>query len=200
MLDFITKSKIRRGLLLLFLYNPQREYYINQAAKLINTSSGTAQRELEKLAASGILRKEKRANLAFFKANEKNPLYHDVKSIIAKTIGIEYLLKKGLDENDKIKFAFLFGSYVKGDLKPDSDIDLFVIGAIKDSELHQLVTKVEEKIKREINYHFAGPEDFKKNLAKSFFHKEILSNYLLLVGDKNEFGKFIKTTAKRGEN
>jgi predicted nucleotidyltransferase len=195
MLDFIVKSKIRQRLLLLFMYNPGREYYINEAARLVKTSAGTAQRELEKLAGIGVLKKEKRANLAYFQADEKNPLYRDIKNIVAQTIGIEPLLKDALSKNAGIKFAFLFGSYAKGGLKPDSDIDLYVIGDIKDDWLYRAMKNVEEKIKREINYHLAAPAEFKKHLLKSFFHQEILSHYKLLTGDPHEFRRFIKRTA-----
>lgn len=194
MLNFITKSKIRQKLLLLFLYHPERAYYIGEAAKIAETSSGTAQRELEKLAVSGFLKKEKKANLAYFRINTENPLLDDVKSIVAKTIGLEQVLKDELMKVRQIKFAFLFGSYVKGDFKPDSDIDLYAIGDIDENEFYKTIKKVEVKITREINYHLSSLEEFRKNLEKSFFHKEILKKYQLLIGDENEFRKFIKQT------
>jgi predicted nucleotidyltransferase len=195
MLDIITKSKVRQKILLIFFYNPNKAYYINEVAKLIDTSSGTAQRELEKLASAGILKKEKKANLTYFQINSEHTLYSDIKNIIEKTIGLAGILKKELSGKKWIKFAFLFGSFVKGDFGPASDIDLYVIGDIREDELYRAVKKAEEKIMRDINYHISGEEEFKINLKKSFFHKEILRDYLLLIGDKNEFGKFIKPTA-----
>lgn len=192
MLDIITKSKIRQKIILMFVYNPDKEYYINEIAKSVMTSSGTAQRELEKLVFSGILRKEKKANLAYFRVNGENPLFGDIKNIVEKTIGIESILRKELALNKKIKFAFLFGSYVKGDFGSMSDIDIYVIGGIKEKELYRAVKKAEKTINREISYHISTEEEFKKNLRKSFFHKEILNNYLLLIGDENEFKEFIK--------
>ena len=195
MLNIITKSKIRQRLILLFSYNPGKEYYINEAARLAKTSAGTAQRELKKLAAFGFLKKEKRANLAFFKADKDNPLFYDIKNIVDKTIGIEYLLRKALTPESGIKFALLFGSYVKGDFNANSDIDLFIIGKVQEKDIYRRLKAVEEKIAKEINYHFSSAPEFKKNLKKSFFHREILGQYLLLIGDKNEFGKFIKSAA-----
>ena len=192
MINFITKSKIRQKLLLLFLYHPERAYYISEAAKIVKTSSGTAQRELEKLAGSGFLVKEKKTNLTYFRINAENPLLDDIESIAAKTIGLEQLLKDELGKLEQIKFAFLFGSYVKGDFKPDSDIDLYAVGDIDENEFYKTVKTVEAKIMREVNYHLSNSEEFRKNLEKSFFHKEILKNYQLLIGNENEFRKFIK--------
>ena len=195
MLNIITKSKIRQRLILLFIYSPEKEYYINEAAKLAKTSAGTAQRELEKLVAFGFLKKEKRANLAFFRADKESPLFHDIRNLVDKTIGIEYLLQQALAPEPGIKFAFLFGSYVKGDFNAKSDIDLFIIGDAQEKEIYRRLKTVEEKIMKEINYHLSSAAEFRKNLKKSFFHKEILGHYLLLIGDKNEFGKFVKSAA-----
>lgn len=177
---------------MLFIYNPGRSYYINETAKLVQTSSGTAQRELENLTKSGFLIKEKKANLAYFKINVNNPILSDIKNIVDKTIGIEHILKEEFRNVKKIDFAFLFGSYVKMDLKPDSDIDLYVIGEIGENELYKKIKKAEGKIYREINYHLSTKEEFRKNLKKSFFHKEILGNYVLIIGKENEFRRFIK--------
>lgn len=191
-LNLISKSKIRQRIILLFVYNLGKSYYINEAAKLVKTSAGTAQRELERLAKSGFLMKEKKANLVYFKINAANSLLPEIKSIIDKTIGLEIILKKELKGIKNIDFVFLFGSYVKGDFKFDSDIDLYVIGKAEEDSLYKKIKKIEEQIHREINYHLSTPEEFRKKSKQSFFYKEILSKYILIIGDEYEFREFIK--------
>lgn len=191
MLNLITKSKIRQGIILLFVYNPSKEYYINEIAKLAKTSAGTTQRELEKLLANGFLVKSRRANLVYYRLNSDNQLLPDIKNIIDKTIGLDYVLKRGLGGLNNIEFAFLFGSYVKGDFKTSSDIDLYIIGNITEKDLYEKIKTAENIIKREINYHLATAKEFKKNIKKSFFYEEILKNYLLIIGDEQQFKKFI---------
>lgn len=189
MLNLITKSKIRRNILLLFVYNPEKSYYINEVARLVKTSAGTGHRELERLTTSGILSKGKKGNLVYYRLNAANPLLGDLKNIIDKTIGAEQILKEALLAVPGIDFAFLFGSYVKGDFKADSDIDLYVIGEMQEDALHKKIKKAEEKVYRTINYHLAEKDEFKRQLKKSFFHKEILGRHILLVGDRHEFEK-----------
>ena len=191
MLDLITKSKIRQKIILLFVYNPDKEYYINEIARLIGTSAGNVQRELKKLSESGFLTKNSKGNAVYFKINRSNPLLPDIKSIVDKTIGLSHILEKELQKTEGINFAFLFGSFVKGDFGQDSDIDLYVIGEINDGELYRKIRKAEEKINREINYHLATQEEFKKSLKKSFFHKEIVAKRALIIGNENEFRKLI---------
>lgn len=101
--------------------------------------------------------------MAYFKLNVSNPVLADIKNIIDKTIGLERILKEELEGAKGINFAFLFGSYVKGGFKSDSDIDLYVIGEISEKELYKKIKKAEEKINKEINYLLPSKEEFKQN-------------------------------------
>jgi len=189
MLNLITKSEIRKKIILLFIYNPENSFYINQIARLVKTSAGNVQRELKKLEESGLLSKEKKGNSVYFKINTTSSLFDDFKNIVDKTIGLKNILEEILKKAKGIDFAFLFGSYVKGDFGLDSDIDLYVIGDINEKELHQLIKKVEEKIYREINYHLSRRKEFQEKMKESFFHREVLKNFILLIGNQNEFEK-----------
>lgn len=193
MLDFITKSQIRQRIILLFIYNPNKSYYINEVARMVKTSAGTARRELEKLFKDGLLTKKAESkNRVYYCLNKVNPLLPEIKTLVDKTIGIKYLLQKELKQDKKIDFAFLFGSYVKNDFKFDSDIDLFIIGDIEEKELYKKIKKVEEMINREINYHLSTLKEFKKNLAKNFFYKDIVKKYDLIIGEEDEFKQIIR--------
>jgi len=192
MLNLITKSEIRKKIILLLVYNSHKSYYLREMARLIGASAGNVQQELKKLKDDGFLIKEKKGNLAYFKINTKNPLFNDFKNIVDKTIGLKNILEKILNKAKGIDFAFLFGSYVKGDFGPDSDIDLYVIGDINEKELHRLIKKTEEKIYREISYHLTTRKEFQEKVKDSFFHKEILKNFILIIGNQNEFEKFIR--------
>lgn len=192
MLDLITKSKIRQKIILLFVYNPDKDYYLHEIARLVGSSAGTTQRELERLAENGLLIQEKRGNSKYFKLNTNSAIFNDFKNIVDKTIGLENILKTTLEKAKNIDFAFLFGSYVKGDFGPDSDIDLYIIGNIEEKELHRLIKSVEEKIYREINYHLCDKKEFQEKMKESFFHQEILQNFIIIIGKENEFREFIK--------
>jgi len=191
MLDLLTKSKIRQRIILLFIYNQNKEFYLSEVANLVKTSAGTAQRELNRLLQSDFLVFKKKANLSIFRLNKRYLLLNEVESIIKKTFGIEVELKNELSEINKISFAFLFGSYVKGGFRSDSDVDLFVIGDVDGDQVFKAVKKVEEIIGRAINYHIANKSEFNKKKKTSYFYKEIVANYDLLIGDEREFKKLI---------
>jgi len=192
MFDLITKSKIRKNILLLFVYNSEKEYYVNEVARLVKTSSGTAARELEKLVRGGFLKKEKKANRAYFAVDDGSNVARDIRNIVDKTIGLEHILKKELHGVGGMCFSFLFGSYANGGMKADSDIDLYVIGNVDEDDLHTRAVNAERYAHREINYHIATLDEFKEKLKTSFFHKKVVENYILLFGDESEFRKLVK--------
>jgi predicted nucleotidyltransferase len=194
MLDLISKSKIRQKIILLFINNKGNDYYINKIARLVNTSAGTTQRELKKLLQNGFLVYERKGNLVLFRLNETNPLLKEIESIINKTIGIEGSLRTELQKIKGLEYAFIFGSYAKGDFNAKSDVDLYILGDIDEDRLHKSLNKVEKLLHREVNPHISSLLEFKHKLRNSYFEKEILGKYILIAGEENEFIKITKRT------
>lgn len=191
MLELITKSKIRKRIILLFIYNQNKEFYLSQISKLVHTSVGTAQRELNRLLDSGFIFMRKKGGLNIYKLNKNYAILEEVQSIVKKTFGIEAELKRQLSRIKNITFAFLFGSYVKGGFKSKSDIDLFIIGEADEDEVFKAIQRIENLTAREINYHLASENDFCEKLRANYFHKNIVREFILLKGEENEFRKLI---------
>ena len=158
MLSLLTKSAIRRKIILLFVYNQRKEFYLSEIARQIRTSPGTAQRELNKLLAADLISYKKKGNLNLYRLNTGYALLKEVTAIVRKTIGIEVTLKTELGQVNGISFAFIFGSYAKEGLRSDSDIDLYIIGRPKEDDVDHALKKVEDTVGREINYHIADEE------------------------------------------
>jgi predicted nucleotidyltransferase len=192
MLDLLTKSKFRKKIIILFIYNQNKEYYLSEIAKFIKTSPGTTQRELNRLLKINLITMRKSGGLNVYKLNKKFNLLKEIESIVKKTIGIEIELTNLLNEIENITFSFIFGSYAKGGLKSDSDIDIFIIGKPWEDEVFEAIKKVEDLIKREINFHICSEKEFKKNLNNNYFYEDIVKDHILIKGNKDEFRKFIE--------
>ncbi len=127
-----------------------------------------------------------------YRLNEDYGLLDEIRSIIRKTFGIEVMLGKELGKLKGIQFAFLFGSFVEGSFKSDSDIDLFIIGTADDDDVFKAVQKVEDSAGREINYHLADePEFIEKSKSRSFY-RDILARPRMLIGEENELKELIR--------
>lgn len=167
---------------------------MSEIAKIVGTSAGNAQRELEGLAKDGIVKSEKKANLRYYSLDRKNPIFSDLENIVKKTIGIEAELKKIFSSLKGVKFSFIFGSYLKGEeFKSDSDVDVVIIGIPNENKLSQNIGRLERTIGREINYHiYSSVEEFREKIKKQSFLTNVVRKYQILVGDKNEFQRILR--------
>jgi len=78
-------SKNKAKLLKFFYAHPEKQFYIQEIARLLGKKAGVFQRALNNLYSEGLLTSEYKANARFFKVNEKHPIYQELRSIIAKS-------------------------------------------------------------------------------------------------------------------
>jgi predicted nucleotidyltransferase len=192
MIDILFRSKIRQKILSRFFADEGRRFYINEMARLVNTTQGTCRRELNKLVDMGVLTTKKEGNLLYYQVNKQTPLYREFSAIIQKTIGIEAKLKSSLQGFKGISYAFIFGSYAKREFKPESDIDVVIIGIIEEDSLIKVFKDVEKAIGREINYHIYTGKEFKNKLRTDSFIRNIVKNYIIIKGDEIAFRELLK--------
>ena len=106
---YITKSKIRRDLLALFFTNPSQKYYLRELQRMLGYSAGNIRRELLRFQSDNLFSIQKTANLLYYSVNTEHPLFEELKSIIAKTVGVEGSLRKSLSAIKRIKISFIYG-------------------------------------------------------------------------------------------
>jgi len=87
-----------------------------------------------------------------------------------------------------IEVAFIYGSFAKHEEGAKSDIDLLVIGKPDDSGLLREVRKLEEVLKREINYSIFRKEEFKQRIKEedSFIVDLLRNPKIFLIGGAND--------------
>jgi len=183
----ITKSKLREELLALYFTNPDKKYYLRELERILNFSVGNIRRELIKLESTGLFLSENKGNLVYYYLNQSYPLFEELKSIIFKTSGAPKMLQNILEKFNSISQAFIYGSFAKGEEKEGSDIDLLIIGEVNEDKLIEVISKLERKLQREINYTIYRKEDFKKKKEEGNpFILDILNEKkIFLIGDKN---------------
>jgi len=177
----LNKSKIRRDILFLFFLEKQNSYYIRELERILGFSAGNIRRELIALKEEGIIDFVKKGNQSHYYLNKKSPIFNEIKSIISKTIGLEFKIKKCLEPITGIKEAFIFGSFAKEKEHSLSDIDLMIIGSIDEDILIPRISKTEELLGREINYHLISEDEWKKRKDKDSFIKSITSSPVIKI-------------------
>lgn len=183
----ITKSKLREELLTLYFTTPNKKYYLRELERILNFSVGNIRRELIKLESTGLFLSENKGNLVYYYLNKSYPLFKELKSIIFKTSGAPKMLQNTLKKFDGIDRAFIYGSFAKGEERGGSDIDLLIIGEVNEDKLIEVISNVERKLQREINYSIYGKEDFKKKEKEGnpFILDILQEKKIFLIGDEN---------------
>jgi uncharacterized protein len=128
---------------LLFVH-PGERYFVRQLAAVIGEDSTNVSRELGRLAQAGLLVSVTEGRQKYYQADRKSPLFKDIRALLshlpaARTAAqpdSTNLLRRRLKINrpeltgfcrmHHIQKLSLFGSVLRADFKPESDIDVLV--------------------------------------------------------------------------
>ena len=190
----ILKSKTRSSILKTFFDDPEKEYYLRQLEEITGYSVGNIRREMIRLEAGGIFQSRDVGKTKSYKLNKNYPLYNEIKNIIRKTIGIEYSLKKVLEKEEGMDFAFIYGSYAESREHSLSDIDIIVIGSTRPRQIKSAFFEYQAALNREINSIVYTKGEFLKKLnEKNHFISFITkAKKIFIKGDENEFRRFVQ--------
>jgi predicted nucleotidyltransferase len=142
-------SKTQQKVLGLLFGRPDKTFYLNEIVRLAGVGKGSVNRELEKMRAAGLLTVTRIGNQNHYQANAECPIYDELLGIVRKSFGLvgdtsimqtsngNTLVIGGNIEISRselrdvaqrfhIRRLYLFGSAARGELRPDSDIDLLV--------------------------------------------------------------------------
>jgi len=89
-------SGSRRSILALLYGHPDEQFYLREIARRAGTGIGATQRELRQLSEAGLIQDVRRGRQVYYQANRKNPIFVELKSILAKTSGIRDILHEAV--------------------------------------------------------------------------------------------------------
>ena len=149
---FDLRSKARRRLLAYYFTNPAARHHLRDLAGRLNIDPSNLSRELRRLENDGLFRSEVSGRQKYFRLSPEYPLFREIRSIVAKTVGAVPLLAQSLKTIEGIEEAYLFGSFARNQQDAASDIDLLVIGTPHGEALAEAMQKLERQLGREVNY------------------------------------------------
>jgi predicted nucleotidyltransferase len=189
-LSQILFGRSRRSILALLYGHSDERLYLREIARRAGTGIGATQRELEQLTEAGLIHRVRHGHRVYYQANRKNPIFAELKSILAKTSGIRDILLEGLTPlENRIKLAFVYGSIARGEETASSDVDLMVVGDVSFSDVVSALGQMEAKLGREVNPTVYSSSEFREKLAaKNHFLLTIAKEKrLFVIGDEREF-------------
>jgi predicted nucleotidyltransferase len=165
---------------------PGRSYSVSELIKTTGAGSGAVQREIARLAGSGLLSVEQAGNQKRYRANPDAPIHDELVAIVCKTFGLAMPLRDALDPlSDRIHAAFVFGSTAKGSDTASSDIDLMIVSdTLAYPEVMAALHPLIERIGREINPTLYTRAELRKRIdaGNSFTTRVLAQPRIWLIG------------------
>ncbi len=191
--DALFSSTQQRVLGLLF-GQPDRSFFATEIIERLGAGSGAVQRELKKLADSGLVTVSRIGNRKHFQANPASPIFSELCALVRKTIGLLEPLREALEPaSGAVELALVYGSVAKGTETAASDIDLLLVSDTLTLEaVYRLLGSAEQSLRRPINPTLFTSEEFKRRLrdGNPFLKRVLAGETLLLKGTlPDEWGR-----------
>jgi predicted nucleotidyltransferase len=187
-IEKIFGSRTRAKVLAWFYMHSDESFFVRQIATILKEDSTNLSRELANLEKVGILSSTRHGNLKYFRANKECAFFNELKGLILKTVGVIGEIKAAIEKLPNIKYAFVYGSFARGEEKADSDVDLIIIGDVDFDKLDFLISKYEKMSGRTINHITYDHKEFlsKKKAQDGFITDVLKDKKIMLVGDEHE--------------
>jgi len=188
-------SNTLRAVLGLLFVGGNPSYHVREIERRSGSALGAIQRELARLTKAGILVKQKQGNQVYYRANSDCPIYHELRGLVLKTMGITEQLRAALESlRHKIRFAAIYGSFAIATETATSDVDLFIIGEVSLLDVVTSLSDVRAGIGREINPTVYPPEEYRKRLKeRNHFLTSLKTEPMIyLIGDARELERLGK--------
>lgn len=185
-------GQIRGGVLALLYSQTDKPFYVRQIARRLNASVGAVQRELEKLAKVGLLLRTTVGNHVFYKVDERNPVFSEMRALVGKTVGIFSILHSALQPlSEQISIAFVYGSVARQEETSASDVDVMIIGKIKLDDVLACLPQMESGLSRTVNPTVYSVQEFKRRLlaGNHFLNAVLNGKKVFLIGTEDELRK-----------
>ena len=198
MLEKLFSSKTRIRLLTVFLLRGDGRFYLRELVKKTGAQLRSVQVELANLTEAGILIKEISGRQTYYRIDKRCPIIPELRSIFIKTAGLSDVLRTALAPlADSIDVAFVFGSFATDRVRPDSDVDLMIVGRVTLQEIVDVLGSVEQEIGREVNPSVFPLEEFRERVeaGEHFIISVLNERKLFLIGDERE----LERDAGRGQ-
>jgi len=169
---------------------PDRSFFATELINMLGVGSGAVQRELARLAESGLVTVRRVGTQKHYQANPDSPIFHELVGLISKTVGLAEPLRAALAPfADRIKAAFVYGSVAAGSDTASSDIDLMLIcDDLSYADVFGALQAAESRLGRPVNPTLYTPAEWAEKLqsGSSFAAKVTERPKLFLLGSEQD--------------
>jgi len=152
----------------------------------VGAGSGAVQRELGRLAESGLVVVSRIGNQKHYQANRDASVFKELHGLVVKTVGLVDPLRAALSAlRERVHLALVYGSIAKKSETATSDIDVLIVAdSLTLEEVYTALAKAEEQLARRVNPTLYTPAEFiqRRRDGNPFLTKVLAGKFLPLIG------------------
>ncbi len=192
MLEELINSQTKAVILTRLFIPDAPKYHLRQLARDGGLSAPGLLKELNHFHQLKLVCKENAKGCTDYYANKDSTLFPVLCDLVEKTEGIYGKIRRMLMHLNT-ECVFIYGSEASGTARPDSDIDLFVIGSCTLVEISKALLPAANLTCREINPVLYSPESFKNKCKTNnhFVQTVLQSPVIFLKGGKHELERLV---------
>ena len=181
------------ALLSVFARDSSRTYIQKELVQETGGSLYLVQRELKRLEDAGLVVREERGRQVEYTANVRHPGFAGLREAILATVALGDRLKAALGDVPGVRLAFIFGSVAAGEDRPESDVDIFVVGDLGLRDVATTLVPALREVGREPNIVTMTEGDLRMRARDGeHFVTAVLSGpRIWLVGDDSELAAVV---------
>ena len=183
-------STIQQRVLAYLFGQPERSFFATELIKLAGGGSGAVQRELARLADSGLVTVTRIGTQKHYQANPKSPIFAELCAIAQKTVGLAEPLREALAPLAKrITAAFVYGSVPKKQDTAKSDIDLMVVSdSLSYADLFAALEEATQRLGRTVNPTVYSRKEIDKRVwaGNAFIKRVLVQPKLWVIGEEHD--------------
>ncbi|MEZ7130357.1 hypothetical protein ACBR40_33920 [Nonomuraea sp. AD125B] len=168
----LLRSPFQGELLAWLFLHPGEEYPLIELAKRFGVSAPTVTREVDRLAAAGLLIERRIGNLRMVQADTDVVVARPLTELLALTYGPVAVLGERLSEIAAVEEAYIYGSWAarySGEPgRVPKDVDVLVVGAADEDDLYEAARAAERQLGREVNIRRLSRDDWEASGGDPF--------------------------------
>jgi predicted nucleotidyltransferase len=115
-------------LLLYFALHPDDAVHVRELGRRTGLAAASIQNELRRLQRLGLIVHEQAGRRLLYRLDSGSPAWPAFRALIRQLAQPAEVLREAFSGIGGVDAAFVFGSHARGDTRPDSDVDLFLLG------------------------------------------------------------------------
>jgi predicted nucleotidyltransferase len=182
-------TPVQQRVLGLVFGQPERRFQSAELIRLAGGGTGAVHRQLQRLAAAGLVTVTRDGNQKYYQARRDSPIFPELHGLAVKTAGVVEPLRAALEPlSERIDVAFVYGSLAKGTDRAGSDLDLLVVSdRLGHPDLYQALEDAERAVARPVNPTVLTREEWRRKRAErdSFVRRIAAQPRLFVIGSED---------------